>query len=95
MGFLGSVLGVVGGLAGEMVKDATGIDLSETVSSIKEGRLDDAFYDMKDNMEGTAYSKFRQSLRSLSDADFKRIDTSKLIDVQMRAYEDERKRRRL
>ncbi len=95
MGFLGSVFGVVGSIAGEIVKESTGIDISETVSTIKDGRLEDALYDMKDNMEGTAYSKFRQTLRSLSDEDFKRINTDNLIDVQMRAYEDERKRRRL
>ena len=91
MGFLGSVFGVIG----EMVKETTGVDVSKTINTIKDGRLEDAIYDMKDSMEGTAYSNFRKTLKSLSDEDFKRINTNKLVDVQLRAYEDERKRRRL
>ncbi len=95
MGFLGSVFGVIGDMAGEMVKETTGVDVSKTINTIKDGRLEDAIYDMKDSMEGTAYSNFRKTLKSLSDEDFKRINTNKLVDVQLRAYEDERKRRRL
>ena len=95
MGFLGSVFGVIGGIAGEIVKDSTGIDVAKGINTIKEGGLEEAFYDMKDDMEGTAYAKFRQTLRSMSDEDFKRINTNNLVDAQMRAYEDEKKRRRL
>ena len=95
MGFLGSVFGVIGGIAGEIVKDSTGIDVAKGINTIKEGGLEEAFYDMKDDMEGTAYAKFRQTLRSMSDEDFKRINTNNLVDAQMRAYEEEKKRRRL
>lgn len=95
MGFLGSVFSVVGGIAGEIVKESTGIDVAKGINTIKEDGLEEAFYNMKDDMEGTAYAKFRQSLRSLSDDDFRRINTDNLIDAQMRAYEDEKKRRRL
>lgn len=95
MGFLGSVFGVVGGLAGEMVKEATGVDIAKGINTIKDGDLEGAFYEMRDDMEGKAYTQFRQTLRSMSDADFKRINTDNLIDVQMRAYEDEKKRRKL
>ncbi len=95
MGFLGSVFGLIGGFAGEVIKDQTGVDIAKGISMIKEGELEEALYDMKGDMEGAAYSKFRQSLRSLSDEDFKRINTDNLIDVQMRAYEDEKRRRRL
>lgn len=95
MGFLGSVFGVIGGIAGEIVKDSTGIDIAKGINTIKEGGVEEAFYDMKDDMEGTAYAKFRQTLRSMSDEDFKRINTNNLVDAQMRAYEDEKRRRRL
>lgn len=95
MGFFGSALSIIGSIAGEVVKDSTGIDIAKGINTIKEGGLEEAMYEMKGDMDGTAYSKFRQSLRSLSDEDFKRINTDNLIDVQMRAYEDERKRRRL
>lgn len=91
MGFFG----FVGGLAGEIIKDSTGIDIEKEINTIKEGGLEEALYDMKDDMEGKAYSQFRQQLRSLSDSDFKRLSTDNMIDVQMRAYEDERRRRRL
>ena len=95
MGLLGSVFGVLGGIAGEVVKESTGVDISKGINTIKEGRLEEAIYEMRDDMEGTAYSKFRQRLRSLSDEDFERINTDTLIEVQMKAYEDEKKRRRL
>lgn len=95
MGFLGGVLGVIGGIAGEIVKDQTGIDVAKGISTIKEKGVEEALYDMKDDMEGKAYSKFRQTLRSLSNEDFKRLKTDNFIDVQMRAYEDEKRRRRL
>ena len=91
MGFLG----FIGGLAGEIIKDSTGIDIEKEINTIKEGGLEEALYEMKDDMEGKAYSQFRQHLRSLSDSDFKRLSTDNMIDVQMRAYEDEKKRRRL
>lgn len=47
MGFLGSVFGVIGDMAGEMVKETTGVDVSKTINTIKDGRLEDAIYDMK------------------------------------------------
>ena len=95
MGFLGSVLGVVGSMAGEMIKESTGVDIAKGINTIKEGDLNGAIYEMRDDMEGKAYKQFRQTLRSMSDADFKRINTDNLIDVQMTAYEDEKRRRRL
>lgn len=85
----------IGYVVGEIVKDSTGIDIAKGINTIKEEGLEEAFYNMKDDMGGTAYTKFRQTLRSMSDEDFKRINTNNLIDVQMRAYEDEKKRRRL
>lgn len=91
MGFLG----FVGSMAGEIVKDATGIDIEKGINTIKEGGLEEALYDMKGDMEGKAYTQFRQQLRSLSDADFRRLSTDNMIDVQIRAYEDEKRRRRL
>lgn len=91
MGFLDGVFGVVG----EVIKDSTGVDIAKGINTIKEGDLNGAIYEMRDDMEGKAYTQFRQTLRSMSDSDFKRINTDNLIDVQMRAYEDERKRRRL
>ena len=95
MGFLGSVLGAVGSIAGEAIKDSMGVDIAKGINAIKDGDLEGAIYEMRDDMEGAAYKKFRESLRSLSDEDFKRINTDNLIDVQIRAYEDEKRRRRL
>lgn len=95
MGFLGGVFGIIGAIAGEAIKDSTGIDIAKGIDTIKEGDLEGAIYEMRGDMEGKAYTQFRQTLRSMSDADFKRINTNNLIDVQMRAYEDEKKRRRL
>ena len=91
MGFLG----FVGGLAGEIVKDATGIDIEKGINTIKEGGLEEALYEMRDDAESKAYLNFRQQLRSLSDADFRRVSTDNMIDIQIKAYEDERRRRRL
>lgn len=91
MGFLG----FIGDLAGEIIKDSTGIDIEKEINTIKEGGLEEALYDMRGDMEGKAYTKYRQQLRLLSDSDFKRLNTDNMIDVQIKAYEDERRRRRL
>ncbi|MCM1261208.1 MAG: hypothetical protein NC313_00700 [Butyrivibrio sp.] len=92
MGFLG----LMGEFLGEMVKDTTGIDVEKGINIVKKsGSLEEAFYAVKDDMEGTAYKRFRQELHSLTDEQFKRIRTDDFIDVKMRAYEDEKRRRRL
>lgn len=90
MGFLEGLLGFVG----EVVKDSTGVDIGKEINNIKDGgSIDDVLYDVKGDMEGTAYKKFREQLRRLSNEDFKRLRTDNYIDVQMRAYEDEKRRR--
>lgn len=96
MGLLGGFFNVVGGMALDIVKDGTGVDIAKGINTVKGGgTLDDVLYDMKGDVEGAAYSKFRAYLRRLSNEEFRQIRTDDFIDVQMRAYEDERRRRRL
>ena len=85
----------IGEVAGELVKDATGIDVGKTINTIKEGGLEEAIYSMKDDVEGEAYARFRKFLSQLSNEEFERIDMDKLNEPQTKAYEDERKKRRL
>ena len=88
-------MGHIGGLAGERIKDSTEIDIEKGIDTIEEEGLEEALDDMNGDMEGKTYSMYRQQLRLLSDSDFKRLSTDNMIDVQIRAYEDERRRRRL
>lgn len=96
MGLLGGFFNAVGGMVLEEVKTKTGVDITKEINAVKNGgTLNDVLYDMQGDMEGPAYSKFRGFLRNLSNEEFKQLHTDDFIDVQMRAYEDEKRRRKL
>ncbi len=96
MGLLGAVFSVAGKAMLNGVKSQTGIDIAKEIDTVKRGgTLDDVLYDVRGDVEGAAYSQHRNYLRRLSNEEFQRINTDNLMDVQIRAYEDEKRRRRL